>query len=95
MTDHHGEIGIHFKCLRGANSHFALTEPNSFALQDSAGRDWVCYPVSSHVVRQLDMLADFAEIDHADEKACEETDYRLVFCRSVNELPERLAEEKG
>jgi hypothetical protein len=95
MTDDDDELGIYFKCLWGANSHFALTEPNSFALRDTAGRDWVCYPILPHVVQQLDMLADFAEIDHVDEKAGETTDVRLVFCRSVNELPDRLAEERG
>lgn len=59
MAGDDGEVGVYFKCLKGANAHFALTEPNSFALQDAVGRDWVCYPVPPHVVQQLDMLSDW------------------------------------
>jgi hypothetical protein len=95
MAGDDGELGVYFKCLKGANAHFALTEPNSFALQDAVGRDWVCYPVPPHVVEQLDMLSVLAEIDRADENVGEQTDVRLVFCQRVKNLPEKLAEETG
>jgi hypothetical protein len=95
MAGDDGDLGVYFKCLKGANAHFALTEPNSFALQDAVGRDWVCYPIPQHVVQQLDMLSDLAEIDHADEKSGEETDVRLVFCRTTSDLPKKLVEKRS
>lgn len=84
------DLGIYFKCFRGANAHFALSEPNSFALQDALGRDWLCYPVPPHVVRQLDMLSELVDVKKADQKVGEKTIMRLVFCRGIGDLAGEL-----
>ena len=86
-------LAVYFKCLRGANVHFALMEPDSFALQDEIGRDWICYPVPPDAVQQLDMLSDLAEIECADRKSGDETDMRLVFCQDFSELSRKLVEK--
>jgi hypothetical protein len=93
MINDSDQVGTYFKCFRGANSHFALAEPNSFALKDAAGRDWICYPVPPKVVQDLDMLSDLADVDRADEKVGEETTVRLPFCRHTQELPAMLADQ--
>lgn len=82
--------GIYFKCFRGANAHFALSEPNAFALRDAFGRDWLCYPVPPHVVQALDMLSDLVDVVRADEKVGEKTIMRLVFCREIGDLAGEL-----
>lgn len=87
------DLGIYFKCFRGPNAHFALTEPNSFVVNDAAGRDWICYPVPPEVVQKLDMLSDLVDVERADEKVGEETVVRLVFCRDPQELVAELANE--
>lgn len=91
MTD--GGLGIYFKCFRGRNSHFALSEPHSFAVNDAAGRDWICYPVPKEVVQSLDLLSDIVDIQRADEKSGEETIVRVLFCSSSEELASKLADE--
>lgn len=90
MSDETDDLGIYFKCYSGANAHFALSEPNSFALQDALGRDWICFPIPPHVVRELDMLTDLVDVAKADEKAGEKTLVRLVFCREVGDLAGEL-----
>jgi hypothetical protein len=94
MPDDEGELGIYYKCLRGANAHFALTEPHSFAVRDDLERSWICYPIRREVVENLDLLSDVLEIDRADKKSGEETDVRLVFCQSESELSEKLIERR-
>jgi hypothetical protein len=93
MINDNDQVGTYFKCFRGANSHFALSEPNSFALKDTAGRDWICYPVPPKVVENLDMLSDLVDVERADDKAGEETIVRLLFCRHRQELPAALADQ--
>ncbi len=66
MNNDSDDLGIYFKCFRGANAHFALSEPHSFALQDAAGRDWICYPVPPHIVQEHDMLSDLVDLVKAD-----------------------------
>ena len=85
--------GIYYKCFRGRNSHFAMSEPHSFNVNDAAGRDWICYPVPKEVVQNLDMLSDLVDVQKADDKAGEETTVRLVFCKSTEELAAELANE--
>jgi hypothetical protein len=87
------ELGIYYKCFRGMNSHFALTEPHSFTVNDAAGRDWICYPVPKDVVQNLDLLSDLVDVERADKVSGEETDVRLVFCRDKKELAAKLADE--
>jgi hypothetical protein len=87
------DLGIYYKCFRGANAHFALTEPHSFTVNDAAGRDWICYPVPKDVVQNLDMLSDLIDVERADKMAEAETDVRLVFCRDKAELAAKLADE--
>lgn len=84
--------GVYYKCFRGANSHFALTEPHSFTVNDAAGRDWICYPVPKDVVQDLEMLSDLVDVERADKVSGEETDVRLVFCRDKKELAAKLAD---
>ena len=87
------DLGNYFKCFRGANAHFALSEPNSFALQDAFGRDWICFPVPRQVVQELDMLSDVVDVVKADEKVGEKTIMRLVFCREIDDLAGELVAE--
>ena len=87
------ELGIYYKCFRGANSHFALSEPHSFTVNDAAGRDWICFPVPKDVVQNLDMLSDLVDVERADKMAEAETYVRLVFCRDKAELAAKLADE--
>ncbi len=86
------EIGIYFKCYRGSNAHFAVTEPDSLAVEDELGRSWICYPVPRHVVENLDMLSDLADLDRMDRKTGDVTDMRLVFCQRPSQLKGKLAE---
>ncbi len=87
------DLGIYYKCFRGRNSHFALTEPHSFSMNDAAGRDWICFPVPKDVVQSLDLLTDLVDVERADKMAGEETNVRLVFCRDKEELAAKLADE--
>ena len=91
MTD--DDLGIYYKCFRGMNSHFGLSEPHSFTVNDAAGRDWICYPVPKEVVQNLDLLTDLVDVQRADGKSEEETVVRLVFCRDREELSVKLADE--
>jgi hypothetical protein len=90
MTD--DELGIYYKCFRGGNSHFALSEPHSFNVNDAAGRDWICFPVPRKVVEGHDLLMDLVDVQGADEKSGEETVVRLVFCQDKEELASKLVE---
>jgi hypothetical protein len=92
MTDD-DDLGIYYKCLRGMNSHFGLTEPHSFTVNDAAGRDWICYPVPQEVVQNFDLLSDLVDVQRADDKSDGETVVRLVFCRDKEELSATLADE--
>jgi hypothetical protein len=92
MTDD-DKLGIYYKCLRGMNSHFGLSEPHSFTVNDAAGRDWICYPVPKDVVQNLDLLSDLVDVERADEKSDEETVVRLVFCQDGTDLTAILADE--
>lgn len=89
--------GIYFKCLRGDSEHLALTEPFSFAVQDSNGRNWICYPIPREDVESLSMVAHVADVFEADEKASKcglsdgGTEVRIYFCKNEAELRERLA----
>ena len=87
------DLGIYYKCFRGMNSHFALTEPESFTVIDAARRDWICFPVPKEVVQNLDLLSDLVDVERADKMAEAETDVRLVFCRDKAELAAKLADE--
>jgi hypothetical protein len=89
------DIRIYFKCYRGANAHLGLPEPDSFTLNDAAGRDWICYPVPKHVVENLDMLSDLVDVQRADDKSGNETIVRLVFCQDTKELSVKLADESA
>ena len=86
-------LGIYYKCFRGANAHFALTEPHSFTVNDAARRDWICFPVPKDAVQNLDMLSDLVDVEQADKMSEEGTDVRLVFCRDKGELAAKLADE--
>ena len=92
-NDGNDDLGIYFKCFCGANAHFALSEPNAFALRDALGRDWICFPVPPHVVREYDMLSDLVDVVKADEKAGQETLVRLVFCRNLRDLAGELVRQ--
>ena len=94
MTDDAGPLGIYYKCLHGANAHLAMSEDDSFAIEDTLGRSWICYPVKSEVVENLDLLTDLPEIDETDNKLGRdvETDVRLVFCEQLSQLRDKLSE---
>lgn len=89
MTD---QLGIYYKCYRGRNSHFALSEPHSFNVNDAAGRDWICFPVPREVVESDDLLMDLVDVQRADEKSGEDTVVRLIFCQDKKELASKLVE---
>lgn len=90
LNDETDQFAICFKCFRGANAHFALSEPNSFALHDALGRDWICFPVLPRAFRGLDMFSDVVDILRADERVGEKTMVRLVFCREIRDLAREL-----
>jgi len=89
------EKGIYFKCYRGSNAHFALTEPDSLAVEDELGRSWICYPVPRHVAENLDMLFDLTDLNRMDKKTGEETDVRIVFCQRPSQLKEKLVDPQA
>lgn len=95
MADDGEQLGIYYKCLHGANAHFALTEPHSFVVEDAVGRSWICYPVRRQAVEDLDLLDDLTQIETADGMigGGAETEVRLVFCEDEGELGDKLAEQ--
>lgn len=90
MSDN--DLGIYSKCFNGANAHLALSEPESFALKDVTGRDWICYPVPQACVAKLELLSELVDVDQVDEKSGTTTDVRLLFCRNIREFASKLAE---
>jgi len=76
-----------FYCYRGSKPGFVLLEPEEFAVEDAAGRNWTCFPVPRHIVE----LADLANLEHVDDRIGDAIGRRLVFCESAAELTEKLA----
>lgn len=58
-----------------------MSKDRSFAVEDTLGRSWICYPVKRETVEKLDLLADLPEIGEADKKSGPdvETDIRIVL----------------
>jgi len=87
----------YYKCLHGDNAHLALSEPESFALRDDQGRDWICHPLPDNAVESLSIREHAAAVFAADAKASscgfrqEGTQIIICHCNNPNELPERLA----
>lgn len=91
-TNESEELGIYFKCFFGANAHFGLTEDDSFSVEDNEGRTWICHPIKRKDVEALDLFIDFPAIEAADERIGEETQVRILFCKTKYELPSKLVE---
>ena len=91
--------GIYYKCLHGDNENLGLTEPFSFVVQDTNGKDWICYPVSREDVETLSLLDHVVDVMQADAKLKEHglsnhgTETRVYFCQDVSELQEKLAKQ--
>jgi hypothetical protein len=91
--------GMYFKCLRGDNEHLALAEHDSFAVQDTRGRNWVCYPIPWRKVENLTMVAHLSEVFKTDDVSRRlglgdaGTEVRIYFCKDESELRELLAED--
>ena len=91
--------GIYYKCLHGDSDNLGFSEPFSFAVRDSSGKDWICYPVSREDVEKLSLLDHVVDVMQADAKLREHglsnhgTETRVCFCQDVSELGEKLAKE--
>lgn len=91
-TDDPERLGIYYKCFYGANAHFGLTEDDSFSVEDVEGRSWICHPIKREDVAALNFFKDFPEMEDADKKIDGETEVRILFCETLDELPSKLAE---
>ena len=93
------EPGTYYKCLRGDSQHLAVAEPESFAVRDARGRDWICFPVSEEDAEQLDLRQHVADVRQADATlrkhglSQEGTEVRIYFCADETELRDKLAED--
>ena len=89
-----GTLGVYYKCFFG-DAHLALTEDDSFAMEDDKGRSWICHPINREDVEALDLFKDFSAIKEADQNIGAETEVRMLFCEPLKELPTKLAESLG
>ncbi len=89
-------MGLYYKCLCGDSEHLALMERDAVAVQDSAGRNWICYPIAARKVENLTMLAHVSEVFEADATARRQgigqqgTEVRIYYCEDERELFEKL-----
>ena len=90
-------MGIYYKCLCGDSEHLGLMEPEAVAVRDSAGRNWICYPIDSGEAASLPMTAHVTEVFAADATARrqgiarEGTEVRIYYCEDEAELMDKLA----
>ena len=90
--------GNYYKCLRGDSENLGLTEPDSFAVEDAKGRNWICYPVSEEDVEKLNLLDHVADAMVADAALSRHglsqqgTKVRVYFCEDEGELREKLGQ---
>ena len=64
-----GRSGVYYQCLRGDSEHLALFEREAFAVCDTRGRNWICYPIPRRKVENLSMVAHVADVSEADAPA--------------------------
>jgi len=87
----------YYRCLCGDNAYLALTQPDSFAVRDTQGRDWICHPVRDEDAETVSMRDHVAEVFAADAQGCkrglrqEGTQVKICLCEDERELPDRLA----
>lgn len=91
--------GIYYKCLRGDSENLAVGEPDSFAMEDANGRNWICFPVSREDVDTLSLLDHLADVVQADASLRKHglnetgTEVRIYYCHHLHELHHKLAAE--
>jgi hypothetical protein len=91
-------MGIYYKCLCGDSEHLGLMEPDAVAVRDSAGRNWICYPIDADEAESLPMTAHVSEVFTADATARRQgiarqgTEVRIYYCEDESELPAKFAE---
>ena len=89
-------MGVYYKCLCGDSEHLALMERDAVAVQDAAGRNWICYPIAARKVENLTMLAHVSEVFEADATARRQgiaqqgTEVRIYYCEDEQDLFEKL-----
>ena len=74
-------------------------ERDAVAIQDGAGRIWICYPIARRKVENLTMLAHVSDIFEADALARRQgisqqgTEVRIYYCEDQDELLEKLLQD--
>jgi hypothetical protein len=93
-------MGTYYKCLCGDSEHLGLVEPDSVAVQDATGRNWICYPIPDKIVDELSMLEHLNDVHWADFTATKQgfatvgTQVRIYYCEDEDDLFEKLSEDE-
>jgi hypothetical protein len=74
--------GVYFKCVHATDAHLRLTDDESFYIDDDAGETWICRQVET---------PDLPIVEADEEDIEDETRARIVFCESIDDLPQKLA----
>ena len=82
--------GVYYRCLRGNNALVALSQDDSFTVEDDLGRIWSCHPIKTKVLDYIELLADPPEID-GELGDQEETVVRIVYCTDAGDVRTKLA----
>lgn len=92
-------VCVYYKCLRGDSENLDLTEPDSFAVEDSKGRNWICWPVTKDDVERLTLLDHVVDVMQANAAlkrqgiSSKGTEIRVYFCQNEAELQEKLGQK--
>ena len=90
-------MSIYYKCLRGDNEHLALFEAEAFAVTDTTGRTWICFPIDAQEVENRTLAGHMTDVLTADAQLRAQgfskrgTEVQIIYCEEgPHELQAKL-----